>query len=146
MHRLRTRKANRAFTLVELLVVVLILAILMAVALPLYLGAIRNSEVGASRANMQTIANANQSYRLKNGAYTTNIAQLEPDLGTQNVIGPGNPQREYEIITSGTCDPDGPGPKGAADGPVTAFAVQLKSSLQSTYTEDGCFIPGLSAR
>jgi type IV pilus assembly protein PilA len=55
---------REGFTLVELLVVVLILAILMAVALPLYLRATAHSERRACRANMRTLANAEQAYYL----------------------------------------------------------------------------------
>ncbi len=64
------KRGLRAFTLIELLVVVLILAILMAVALPLYLGAVKDSAVKACRANMQTIANAEVAYKVKNVAHT----------------------------------------------------------------------------
>jgi type IV pilus assembly protein PilA len=46
-------------------VVVLILAILMAVALPLYLSAIANSERRTCRANMQTIAHAERAYKVR---------------------------------------------------------------------------------
>jgi type IV pilus assembly protein PilA len=58
-------RRRRGFTLVELLVVVLILAILMSLALPLYLSAVANSERRTCRANMQTIANAVQAGRVK---------------------------------------------------------------------------------
>jgi len=60
MNRFTTRK-RRGFTLIELLVVVLILSILMAVALPLYLSAVADSQRKVCRANMQTIANAVQA-------------------------------------------------------------------------------------
>jgi type IV pilus assembly protein PilA len=56
---------RKGFTLIELLVVVLILAILMAVALPLYLSAVADSQRKTCRANMQTIANAVQAARVK---------------------------------------------------------------------------------
>lgn len=67
---------RRGFTLVELLVVVLILAILMAVALPLYLSAVQDSQKKTCRANLQTIANAVQSARVKSMAtdYSTFIS------------------------------------------------------------------------
>src|SRR5258708_13313904 len=59
------------FTLIELLVVVLILAILMAVALPLYLSAVADSQRKTCRANLQTIADAVQAkYVLYAGATT----------------------------------------------------------------------------
>ncbi|MCW3052517.1 MAG: hypothetical protein JWN14_1687 [Chthonomonadales bacterium] len=68
-NRLLTASRNRkGFTLIELLVVVLILAILMSVALPLYLSAIGDSQKKVCRANMQTIANAVFAARVQNGA------------------------------------------------------------------------------
>ena len=63
--KLNVRRTRKGFTLIELLVVVLILAILMAVALPLYLSAVADSQRKVCRANMQTIANAVQAARVK---------------------------------------------------------------------------------
>jgi type IV pilus assembly protein PilA len=89
MHRTfssQPRAKRRGFTLIELLVVVLILAILMAVALPLYLSAIADAQKKTCRANMQTIANTVQSARVKNNSadYSAFIGAvtlvLEPDL------------------------------------------------------------------
>lgn len=61
-------RARRGFTLIELLVVVLILAVLMAVSIPLYLSAVADSQKKTCRANMQTISNAVQASRVKNNA------------------------------------------------------------------------------
>jgi len=61
------RTNRKGFTLIELLVVVLILSILMAVALPLYLSAVADSQRKTCRANMQTIANAAAASRVKSG-------------------------------------------------------------------------------
>ena len=89
MYRLlnaKSRRTRKGFTLIELLVVVLILAILMAVALPLYLSAVADSQRKVCRANMQTIANAVQAARVKTVAadYTTFMGAVatanEPDL------------------------------------------------------------------
>lgn len=63
MIKIRNMK-KKGFTLIELLVVVLILAILMAVALPLYLNSVANSERRTCRANLQTIGNAYQAQRV----------------------------------------------------------------------------------
>ena len=63
------RNARKGFTLIELLVVVLILAILMAVALPLYLNAVSDAQLKTCRANMQTIANAEQAYKLRSATH-----------------------------------------------------------------------------
>jgi len=80
---------RRGFTLIELLVVVLILAILMSVALPLYLSAVGDSQRKTCRANMQTISNAVQAVKVKDQAadYSTYITggvnpATEPDLSS----------------------------------------------------------------
>jgi type IV pilus assembly protein PilA len=82
--KLFKRNRNRkGFTLIELLIVILVLAILMAVALPLYLSAVADSQLKTCRSNMQTIANAEQAYKTSDPAhtYTTNLADLNPNLG-----------------------------------------------------------------
>lgn len=62
-HATRLR-GHRGFTLIELLVVVLIIAILMSIALPLYLSAVTDTQKKTCRANLQTIANAVQAARV----------------------------------------------------------------------------------
>jgi len=62
-------RKRSGFTLIELLVVILILAILMAIALPLYLRAVADSEKKTCRTNMQTIANAEQAYKVRSTAH-----------------------------------------------------------------------------
>ena len=84
MKKLFRRNRNRkGFTLIELLIVILVLAILMAVALPLYLSAVADSQLKTCRSNMQTIANAEQAYKTSDPAhtYTTNLPDLNPNLG-----------------------------------------------------------------
>src|SRR2546425_7954693 len=88
MKLLHKRNRNRkGFTLIELLIVILVLAILMAVALPLYLAAVADSQVKTCRANMQTIANAEAAYKTADTAhnYTTNLTLLNPNLGATPV-------------------------------------------------------------
>src|SRR5258708_15994689 len=76
------------FPLTKLLLFVLILAILMAVALPLYLNAVADSQLKTCRSNIQTISNAVQAKYVANAgavSYTTfaaagvNVGNL-PDL------------------------------------------------------------------
>jgi type IV pilus assembly protein PilA len=105
----KARRDRRGFTLIELLVVVLILAVLMAVSIPLYLSAVADAQRKTCRANMQTIANAVQAARVKGnlGDYSTFIAAvsttLEPDLSSvptcPNAAAATNP---YAIVAVGT--------------------------------------------
>ena len=98
---IRKRLQKKGFTLIELLVVVLILSVLMAVATPLYLSAVSDSQKKTCRANMQTIANAAHAARMKSGAAdftaiiaagvtTTNLPDLQavpkcPNAGTYSL-------------------------------------------------------------
>src|ERR1700704_5967258 len=85
MTHMAVRKPNRkrAFTLIELLIVILILSILMAVALPLYLAAVSDAQVKTCRSNMQTIANAEAAYKTQSTThvYTTTLTALNTNLG-----------------------------------------------------------------
>src|SRR5947209_20073527 len=88
LRRLRTNRARRkGFTLIELLIVILVLAILMAVALPLYLAAVADSQVKTCRANMQTISNAEAAWKTSDPAhtYTTTLSNLNANLGATPV-------------------------------------------------------------
>jgi prepilin-type N-terminal cleavage/methylation domain-containing protein len=83
MYRYATRRRRKGFTLVELLVVVLILAILMAVAIPAYLAAISESQYRTCRANMQTLSHAEQAWLLRSPTHT-----YDPNL--TDLVGVGN--------------------------------------------------------
>src|SRR2546421_9281693 len=102
---IRERGAKRrGFTLIELLIVILVLAILMAVALPLYLAAVADSQVKTCRANMQTISNAEAAFKTSDTthAYTTNLASLAGNLGATPVCPSGG---TYSVtIGSGTSN------------------------------------------
>lgn len=66
------KPANRkAFTLIELLIVVAIIAILAAIAVPNFLEAQTRSKVSRTVADMRSIATAIESYRVDNGRYPT---------------------------------------------------------------------------
>jgi len=75
------------------------MSILMAVALPLYLAAVSDSELKTCRANMWSIAQAEQAYKVKNNphVYTTTMSDLNPDLG-QTPICPGG--GTYSVVIS----------------------------------------------
>lgn len=126
-------RRRHAFTLVELLVVVLILAILLAVALPLYLGAVRNSTYRVARHNMRTLANAVLAYRTQTSSLTDN-----PDkLVTAGIIpnlpdGPGDAQ--YTIITEAGSLPDGRS--------LEADHIAVCGEDRITRVSYKCYIPG----
>lgn len=92
-------RRRKAFTLIELLIVILILAILMAVALPLYLAAVSDSQIKTCRSNMQTIANAEAAWKTSDSShtYTTNLSNLNANLGSTPVCPSGG---SYSVAIS----------------------------------------------
>src|SRR5512136_1380927 len=67
---MRVLRAQRAgFTLVELLIVIAIIVVLMAIALPVFSRARENARQSSCMANLHQIAQAIRMYRLDEGAY-----------------------------------------------------------------------------
>ena len=68
------RKNRGGFTMIELMVVVIIVAILAAVAIPLYTGYIRNSRKSEATARLGAILTAAKSYNQENTGWPTTSA------------------------------------------------------------------------
>ncbi len=130
----KKNRTRRGFTLIELLVVVLILSVLMAVAAPLYLSAVADSQRKTCRANMQTIANAVQAARVKTAA-----ANYSAFIGSAI-----NSTNEPDLLTTPVC------PSGGAysiangnSGDNTTFKVSCTGT--SGGTAHGTFQPGVDS-
>lgn len=75
-----TSGKNAAFTLMELLVVVLIIGILAAVALPQYQRAVAKARVAEAQVMLDGIAKAQDIYRMANGEFASNLSDLDISL------------------------------------------------------------------
>lgn len=71
------RRAQRGFTLIEIMVVVVILGVLGALVLPNLMGRPDHAKLTAARTDIQSIATALEIYRLDNGRYPTTAQGLE---------------------------------------------------------------------
>ena len=75
-------RSSKGFTMVELMVVVLIVGILAAVAVPLMSGRIDSSKWSEAKAAMGTIASALRSYAAEKGSFSS--APTLADIGLSN--------------------------------------------------------------
>ena len=72
----RVNRARKGFSLVELLAVVLVLAVLAAVAIPLYTSQRKSAAGRACKASEAAIVSAANGYALRNGANPPTLAVL----------------------------------------------------------------------
>jgi type IV pilus assembly protein PilE len=78
MHSLRSRTAG--FTLIELMIVVVIVAILLMVGLPAYQGQVLKTKRALGKAELQEVMSRQEQYFVNNRSYATSLA----DLGLDN--------------------------------------------------------------
>ncbi len=80
---------EKGFTLIELLIVVAIIAILAAIAVPNFLEAQTRSKVSRAQSDMRSLATAIESYQIDNGVYPPIVAPNSPFAGVSTPGGLG---------------------------------------------------------
>jgi prepilin-type N-terminal cleavage/methylation domain-containing protein len=135
---------RKGFTLIELLIVVAIIAILAAIAVPNFLEAQTRAKVGRAKADLRTLATALESYRVDNNnyPYISDDAAGEwvmPAGIPANRTGPGGLTTPIAYVTSALYDPfvldnrDGGGGK-LPDGPQYLHYERLGFGYDETGT------------
>ena len=117
----------RAFTLIELLIVVAIIAILAAIAVPNFLEAQTRSKISRAKSDIRSMATAIESYKVDTNLYppslmnplmlrafrlTTPIAYISSipiDIFNPGLDGSSTPMPGNNVYTIGTVERDGAG-------------------------------------
>ena len=80
MKKEKKKNKKKGFTLIEILVVVLIIGVLAAIALPSYMRSVERSRAAGPITNLGSIAKAQKSYRMGTEHYTNDIGNLDISL------------------------------------------------------------------
>ena len=121
----KTGKKTKGFSLIELLIVVAIILIIAAIAIPNLLRARRSANEGSATASMRTLGSGELLYRSTNGNFT-DLAGLAADSIIDNVLGGGT--------KSGYVFAAGPGAGTLAD---LAFTATGTPSVSTGATQTG---------
>jgi len=73
---------NKGFTLLELIVVLIVMAALVAIALPQYMGFVERAKAAEAITALGTIKVSEEAYRISTGSYTSTMSELGVTLAT----------------------------------------------------------------
>jgi type IV pilus assembly protein PilE len=125
-HATPHRRASAGFTLIEIMIVAVVLALLAAVALPSFLDSLRKSRRAEAFTALSAVQQAQERWRSNNAAYSSNLTEA-PDAPPPDPRGLGLPATTtgglYTVALSGTS---------ATGYTVSAVAVAGKSQAADT--------------
>ncbi len=113
LQHLAKKNANKGFTLVELLVVVVIIGILAAIALPSFLAQTAKAKQSEARSTLGSWLKAQKAFRTEHNAFSSSWQDLSLGIGTQS--------KNYDYSQ------EGGGNQTNVDGFATSRAEDLKS-------------------
>jgi len=139
----RSRRAflggdDDGFTLIELMVVLLILAILLAIAIPTFLGVTKNANDRAAQSNLNTsLVAAKSTYQTNGQSYALGATLTSLSSSLASAMVGANPAISYITgSVSSTLSPVTISVSVAADGNAAVMAAQAKGTGNCWYVID----------
>ena len=133
----RHKGQEEGFTLIELMVVVLIIAILIAIAIPTFLGARTRAQDRQAQSNLRNAFAAEKVVYTDNQSFTTDIATLsgiEPSLtyvAANNVTASTDAKQIYVNVTGTSVT------LGAKSKSGTCFYMKDSANAPTQFAKDG---------
>ena len=93
--------ARKGFTLIELLIVVVIIGILAAIAIPKFANTKEKAYLAAMKSDLKNLATAEESYFADNQQYLSGSASNPGTGAATPLMSGGNPNREIFIPSAG---------------------------------------------
>jgi type IV pilus assembly protein PilE len=127
---------NKGITLMELLVVILIVGILAAVAIPSYTGYLQRARRSDAKTCLEQMRASQEMRRAEKGGYSTSIAELQTTWGAQSACG------EYTLVLNSASATSftGQAQPTAGGKQVTDGSLYI-NNLGAKWDKDGKFYP-----
>mgnify|MGYP000959748981 CR=1 FL=1 len=82
---------RKGFTLVELAVVIVIIGILAAFAVPRFMTAVERSKAGEAFNYLSAVRSAQERYQVRQGTYTSNLSELDIEMSVPKYFSVADP-------------------------------------------------------
>src|SRR5689334_19618054 len=91
MQSIQRKSRNRGFTLVELAVVIIIIGILAAFAVPRFLDSVERSKAGEALNYLAAVRSAQERYQIRQGTYADDLTKLDIQMPDPKYFSVGTP-------------------------------------------------------